>query len=630
MALAGSPAFGQSLASNEVETITVTATRTPQATDKVGSAVTIIDQTQIFARGSIAVSDLLGSVTGVSVSRNGGLGSLTSVRIRGAEADQTLVLIDGIKLNDPASPGGGFDFGNLLVGDVARIEVLRGPQSTLYGSQAIGGVVNVISQTAQTPFAGSLDLEAGDLASARARGAVRGRLGDFSYSGAAGYVTTDGISSAAIGRERDGFEHKSLQGRLAYAFSPALELEARAWWAKGVIGIDGFPPPIYAFTDTNETSETEQAILYAGANLVLLDGRSRTRIGYNRASTDRLSTDPAQKVKATFIALGTNQQLDVQSTLDVTETFQLLAGGEFEASRLRVSAPNDFDPSPSPLRASTRITGLYVQAQIDPTPWLSANLGVRQTTNSRFGDAITLRATFAARFNDGHTIVRGVMATGFKAPTLYQSLSEYGNVALVPEEASSSELGVEQALLSRKIVASLTYFARDTRNQIDFTSCFNDRRAICTNRPFGVYDNIAQTKATGIEAGLDLRPNQSLTVSLGYTALDTTNRSANSANFGKDLARRPRQSGFATLTYNFASGINLSASYTRTGASFNDGGNRQRLAGFDLFSLGASQRIGEQWSIYARIENAGDVVYQTAAGYGSLPRQGFVGLRATF
>jgi vitamin B12 transporter len=623
------PLLAQTLP-DTTETITVTATRTEQSLKKVGSSVTIVSEDQIKASQVIAVSDALATVTGVAISRNGGQGGLTSVRVRGAEADQTLVLIDGIKINDPASPGGGFDFGNLLVGDIDRIEVLRGTQSTLYGSQAIGGVVNVISKTPTGPVSANLDVETGDLASHRARAAVRGKFGAFSYGAGAGYVTTDGVSSAASGQEADGFEHHSLQGRVGYAFGPALDLEARAWWSKGKVGIDGFPPPNFVFSDTLETSTTEQTIFYLGANLVLLDGRSRTRFGLSQASTDRLNEDPTSRVTATFVALGRNEQFDVQTRLDLSPSLQIIAGGEFETSRLRVAAPNVFDPNPAPLRARTQTQGLYVQAQVTPTSWMTATLGVRQTSNARFGDALNAQATFVARFNGDTTSVRVAIANGFKAPTLYQSLSEYGNLELQPEEASSYEFGVEQAFFARKLIGSVTYFARDVVNQIDFASCFGVTRSICTNRPFGVYDNIAAATAEGIEAALDIKPRPNLAISLGYTALDASNQSRGSGNFGKNLARRPRQSDFVSAAYDFAFGLNLSATYTRVGKSFNDGGNRQRLDGYDLISVRASQRINENWSIYARVENATDEFYQSVAGYGGLPRQAFVGLRATF
>jgi vitamin B12 transporter len=325
-----------------------------------------------------------------------------------------------------------------------------------------------------------------------------------------------------------------------------------------------------------------------------------------------------------------NEQVDIQSTLDLSEQFQLIGGFESESARLRTASPNAFDPNPTPLRAKVRTDSVYLQAQATPISWLTATLGVRSTSQSRFGDAVTARATLVARLNEGNTIVRAAFANGFKAPTLFQSFSDFGNARLVPEESASGEIGIEQALFARKVVVAGTYFERDTTNQIDFASCFGVVSPICVNRPFGVYDNIARTKATGFEASLEYRPTNAFSLTAGFTGLTATNVSRGSANFGKRLARRPRESGFITAAYQFDFGLSLQATLTHTGQSFNDGANRTRLAGFDLVSVRASQKISDTWSIYARIENAGDEIYQTAAGYGSPPRQAFVGLRAIF
>ncbi|RYG00989.1 MAG: TonB-dependent receptor, partial [Caulobacteraceae bacterium] len=143
--------------------LVVTANRSPQEAERVGQSVTVLDADAIRASQSIDVSTLLAQTPGVSFSRNGGVGGSTSVRIRGAEGDQTVVVIDGVKLNDPSSPGGGYNFANLLVGDAARIEVLRGPQSILWGSQAIGGVVNIVTAEAQSPFEATLTAEGGSM-----------------------------------------------------------------------------------------------------------------------------------------------------------------------------------------------------------------------------------------------------------------------------------------------------------------------------------------------------------------------------------------------------------------------------------------------------------------------------------
>ena len=161
-------------ADQSLEEVVVVATRLPVPAAKVGNSVSVLQRSEIEASQAVAVSDLLASLPGVGVTRSGGAGGLTGLRIRGAETDHTLVLVDGVQINDPAAPGGGFDFGNLLTGGISRIEVLRGPQSTLYGSQAIGGVVNIVTAEAGGTPGGSMQAEYGSLDSTRFRADVGG------------------------------------------------------------------------------------------------------------------------------------------------------------------------------------------------------------------------------------------------------------------------------------------------------------------------------------------------------------------------------------------------------------------------------------------------------------------------
>ena len=625
-----SPALAQRSADPQNETIIVTATKAPQLAAKIGASISVVSAAQIQQVQAISVVDVLRDVPGVAVSRNGGVGSLTSVRIRGAEADQTVLLIDGVKLNDPSSPGGGYDFGNLLVGDIDRIEVLRGPQSTLYGSQAIGGVINIITAVGDGSLKSSGNFEAGSLKSRRAQVSARGKSGSLRYAASFGHFETDGISAAASGTEADSFVNNAAQARLNFVVNEALDIEARAFWSKSNIGIDGFPAPTYAFADTPERSKTEALILYAGAKMTSLGGRLHTRFGLSHTITDRTSKDPTLSLPVTFIASGSNQRADLQTTFDITSNVQIVAGGEIEEAGLTTLSPSTFDPNPNPLRAKNQLAGVFIQGQATPVSWLTATLGVRWTSNDRFGEALNTRSTLAARFNEGTTIARASIANGFKAPTPFQLFSDYGTQSLRPEEASSFEVGIEQAFWDRRVIAAITYFARDTINQIDFISCFGNPTSICTNRPFGTYDNVAKAKADGIEATLEAKPNENLSFSAGYATLDARNDAAGSANFGRALPRRARETAFATIAYRFEFGLDMSASISRVGDSFNNASNTQRLVGYDLVSLRASQKIGDIWSVYARVENAGDETYQTAGGYGAPPRQAFVGLRAQF
>jgi len=615
------------------DSVVVTATRTPQEVTRVGSSITVLTRADIDRAQSVAVADILSAVPGVGLSRNGGPGGITALRIRGAEADHTVVLIDGVKLNNPSSPGGGFDFANLLVGDLARIEVLRGPQSTLYGSQALGGVVNLISATGDTPLGGSADVEFGELQSWRTRAALRGRQGPLGYQVSAGWFTTTGVSSLDRrlgGAERDGYENTAMQGRVTYAATDAVSLEGRAWWSKGEAGIDGFPPPSYSFADTPEKSVTEELILYAGAGLKLLDGRSRTRLGLSRTRIDRDNLDPTLVVPVTFASRGQNDRVELQSELDLTKTLQLVGGAELETSRLRTASPSPFDPDPAPLRIRNDLNAVYIQAQAMPITGLTATLGIRRSDHDGFGGATNLRATVAATFNDGDTVLRAAAADGFKAPTPYQLFSEYGNAALEPEEAESVELGIEHAALDRRLIGALTWFSRETRNQIDFVSCFNSADAICAGRPYGTYDNVSRARASGLETSLEARPTAGLVLKANFVHLDVRNRSAGSPNSGNRLARRPQYSATVSAAYRFASGLDLSGSYQRVGASFDNAANTVPLAGYDLVALRFSQPLGPVWSVHGRIENATDEVYQTTATYGALPRQAFMGLRASF
>ena len=626
----GSQAMAQPILLTPSDAIIVTATRSNQVARKVGSSVTVVNNQALVAAQTIVVTDILRDVPGVGISRNGGVGSLSTIRIRGAEGDQTVVLIDGIKLNDPSSPGGGFNAGNLLVGDLDRIEILRGPQSTLYGSQALGGVINLITKSGDVPFAASADIEGGGLSTYRARASVRGTAGKLAYAASLSRFTTDGISAFRGGSERDNYENNGAQARLTYSFNDIVSVEGRAWLSQGKGGQDGFAPPTFAFGDTKETFKVDEVILYAGANIVVLDGRWQTKLGATQTTTDRDFLNPTQAPSLTFQARGRNNRFDVQSVLDVTADFQLVGGAEWEEAQLTNLSPSSFAPTATPFVAATKIGAVYLQGQASPTSWLTATAGVRWTRNDRFGDALNARLTLAGNFNDGTTIVRAAIADAFKAPTPYQLFSEYGNSGLVPEEGGSFEIGVEQALFDKKLVLAVTAFERDTSNQIDFVSCFRNTSAICVGRPFGTYNNVARTKADGVEASFEAKPTDKLRISGGYTTLDARNAVIGSANFNRRLARRPDHTGFVTIGYAFDFGLDVSATQSIVGASFDTASNSVRVKGYELLTVRASQKLGPKWTLYGRIENATDETYEVVRNYGALPRQTFVGLRASF
>ncbi len=613
------------------EEVIVTATRTPQLPAAIGASVSVISAAALGLRQAVGVADVLRDQPGVSINRNGGLGGVTSVRIRGAQSDQTVALIDGVKINDPAAPGGGFDFGTLLAGNLDRIEVLRGPQSTLYGSQAIGGVVNLITRQPDGPLRGSADAEIGELQTWRLRAEASGKLEKLGFALGGGRFESKGISAfneRRGGRERDGYVNSAANGRLTYDFTSAVQLDARAWWSRGEVDVDGFAPPTFALGDTPEAQVTEQRIFYAGVTLTALDGRWRNRFAAMRADTDRVSRNSSLSVPVTFDSSGVNERLEWQSTFDLTPHLQLVGGADREDAQLKTGAPSSFNPNPPQARASATLDGMYLQAQATPTDGLTASFGVRRSDDDRFGEAITTRATIAYTPNDGATILRASVGEAFKAPTPFQLFSDFGNVFLRPEQAVAYDVGVEQALLDRALSVGAIYFRREAKDEIDFVSCFGNAAPFCAGRPFGTYNNIAVTFADGWEATARLKAGR-WRAALAYTSLDARNRTPG-ANFAKRLPRQPDGNASLDLGYAFAAGHSLSLGVTEVGKSFDNAANTRLLKGYTLTALRGSWQVTEKIALYGRVENATDESYETASGYGSMQRQAFVGVRTKF
>jgi vitamin B12 transporter len=605
-------------ASSEVDQIVVTAGRAADKLSEVPVSMTIIDAETLRKRQAVVVSDLLSRTPGVTVTRNGGVGGSTQVRIRGAETDQTAVLIDGVKLNDPSSTGGGYNFATLLAGDVSRIEVLRGPQSTLWGSQAIGGVVNLITETPDGPFSGNATLEGGSRATAYARVGV-GAGGDWGgWRFAAGQYTTAGVSNfdeAMGGKEKDGYHNTSVSGRLDLNVTDWASLDVRASYAKGRNEIDGFPAPLFAFADTPEYSRTKEMVGYVGARLSNFDGALKSRLGYAYTQTDRGIYDPSSSVSQTFDSRGTDNSLEYQGTWTINPVWRAVFGAETERSWFRTVAPSTFDPTPPTDRHAANMDSVYGQLQAKPIAGLALTAGVRHDDHDTFGGATTYQAGAAWSPNDGATVLRANYGEGFKAPSLYQLYSDYGNTTLKPEEAKSWDLSVEHSVLEGRLRGSITYFNRDTKNQIDF---------LVSN-----YANTAKAKADGVEVEASYAINSIVTVSGNYTNMDAVNRSPG-PNYGKDLARRAGETANADLAIDLPGGLNGGVSLQYVGHSFDNASNTRRLKSYVLTDVRVAYPINETFEVYGRIENLFDQQYETLYRYGTLGRGAFVGVRARF
>lgn len=612
--------------SSLLDDVVVTANRSAQAADRVGQSVTVLTTADIQSSQTVVVSDLLARTPGMTVSRNGGVGSVTALRIRGAESDQTVAVVDGVKLNDTSGTGGGYNFGNLLIGDVARIEVLRGAQSTLWGSQAIGGVVNIVTAEPTRPFQASLDAEAGSRGTTYLRGSVGGASERATWRLAASRYQTDGFSAFARGTEDDGYENLGLSGRANIRIVEGVSVDLRAVYSDGTVDVDGFPPPLFAFGDTRETSSTKELVTYAGLNFDLFDGRLSNRVAYGYTRTDRQNLNPDQAGSGiTFEAEGLNRRYEYQGLLDVREGWTATFGVEHEDSEF-AAAPD---------AAEVGLDGVYAQLQAEVIDGLTLTGGVRRDEHDTFGGKTLGQVAAAWSLNDGSTVLRASFGQGFKAPSLYQLYSQYGNLTLRPEEADGWDAGVEQHLLDGALILSATYFSRETTNQIDFVSCSGTATPtsapLCFRngvRRFGYYSNIALTEAEGVELAADYAIG-SFSINANYTQTNTENRTPGT-NLGRQLARRPDEAANLTVGHVWPFGLSTSVAVQHVGDSFDNASNATRLEAYTLVDLRASYPVNETLEVYGRIENAGDETYATTANYGVAGRGTFVGVRARF
>ena len=597
----------------------VVAAGVPQSRREVGQAVTVVDRAEIERRQTVSIADLLATTPGITLSRNGPVGGFTALRIRGAEGEQTLTVIDGVRVNDPSSPGGGFDFANLLAGSVDRVEVLRGPNSVPWGSQALGGVVNIVTATPDHDVRGRGNIEYGAHDSVFANAAISGANDHFSGALTAGYLHSDGVSAAAIGTEPDGYRQYGATGRLGFTIADGVGIDLRAYYAHSRLALDGFPPPTFSvFTDDAEYSTTQEVYGYVGAHADLAGGRFRNRVAFTIADINRDNFDPSSGTAAIFIGRGRSQRYEYQGDFKVIDQLRLVAGAEHEDTR--------FDDGFT--FASAGVTSLYGEAIVTPIRQLTLTGGVRHDQHKAYGGHTSFGADAALTLAEGTTI-RASYGEGFKAPTLYQLYGDFGTRSLRPETARNYDVGVEQSFLQRHGTVAVTYFHRDTVNQIDFRSCSladQTNVPICKNRPFGTYDNIARARAQGVEAELTLRPISELTLTANYSYIHAENRAVG-AIFGKDLARRPRQTVNVSLDYKLPFGLSLGGTVSHVSDSFDDAGNTVRLDGYVLAGVRAEMPIGEHFAIYGRVDNLFDERYQTVATYGTLGRAAYGGVR---
>jgi vitamin B12 transporter len=591
------------------DVIVVTASGFEQPRSETGQAIDIVDRERLDQLQSATIGDALQSVPGVTVAARGGLGGQTSAFLRGGNSSQTLVLIDGVRINDLTSPNGAFDFGSLMTGNIGQVEVLRGPNSIIWGSQAIGGVVNIQSLAPVDGFEGRFGAEYGAADTKRVNANIAGTGGLFEGSLGGSYVDAQGISALAGGTERDGFENFAGNGRLKLNISDAFNLDFRGYYNRATVEYDS------AFgigANALPVTQNRQFVGYVGANVVALDGRMQSRIAYTRTDIRRLGTDPVVFSFNNFIVRGSIDRAEYNTAFDVNDALTLTAGLEYE----RTFASTSFEGAAADIARNHVISG-FSQIIVRPVAGLTVTGGVRHDQYRDYGGQTTLGGNIAFTPNDGRTMLRATYGEGFRAPTLSEGQPPYGNPALRPETARNFDLGYEQQILDGKARFFATYFNRRSTDLIAFS--------------FATFqsENIDRVKSTGVEAGFNLNPTDRLDIRASYTLVDAVNRSAG-ANFGNRLALRPQHSGSLTVDWQTPIGLSVGSSVLLIGDSFDDASNSVALDGYALVGLRASLPINDRLELYGRVDNIFDVQYSVVAGYNSFARNAAVGVRAKF
>jgi vitamin B12 transporter len=594
--LAATPALAQ-----DNDDIIVTALGIQQPRDEVGQAVTVIDAKTIETRQNVSIADLIATTPGVRFNRADAVGGVTGISIRGAETTQTLVLLDGVKVNDPSGIGDMYDFGNLLTGNIRRVEILRGSNSVVYGSQAIGGVINIMTGAPAEGFAGTASVDYGYADTLNAKVDVSGASGIASGGAGVAYFRTDSISAAQGGTEKDGYENIATHAKLKLSFADNLSLDLRGYYIHANLDTDVF---FGAPMDTADRSKLDQYVGYAGLNLALLDGKLTQRAAATWFRNDRDYFSPF----GDYGYSGTNLRFEYEGVYQPVDQAKLIFGYEHERPDY------DFTGFGSTESHRANIDSVHALAVVKPFTGLALTGGVRHDDHSQFGGATTLGANANYTPNEGQTNFRASYGEGFKAPSLYQLYDSFsGNSTLNPEQSKSYDIGIDQRLDGNRAILSLTAFQRDIRDQIDFD--FGTSR----------YFNLGRTRAKGVEAMLTLKPVDALTVTAAYSYIDARDRDT-----GSRLPRRPTNAVSVSADYDWSFGLSTGATLTMVSDSFNNATLTQRLDGYALLGVRASFPITQNLEIYGRIDNLFDEEYATVYGYNTYGRSAFGGVRVRF
>jgi vitamin B12 transporter len=593
--------------------VVVTPTRLPTPESEVGSSITVITSEEIERKQERTLPDALKDVPGLNVVQTGGPGGQTAVFLRGANANQTKVFIDGIDATDPAT--GTFNFEHVLTWDIDRVEVVRGPQSGLYGADAIGGVVNIITKKGSGPaqFGGSI--EGGSFGTFNQNGGVRGSLDrlDYYLDFAHFHSTDTPVTPTDLlppGRSAQGnaYDNKTLSARFGAGLADNFDigLVTRYIDTSLLFTGDDFLGP----ESLRSTEDDQQLFTRGTAHLTSFDGVFDQTVGLSYTKFNQRDFDPNPPDAASFFN-GDRLKADWQGNLN-------LMPGQV----LTLRAEHQRDEITSPVAEITDNAAM-IQLQSGLAERFFNAVSVRYDQYDRFGGKTTFRIAPALLIPETGSKLKGSVGTGFKAPTLadlfqnFPSFNFFGNPNLKPETSIGYDLGFEQAVLDKRLRFGATYF----HNNIDNLITINDTGTSL--------QNVGKATTYGVESFVALTPWEPLTLRADYTFLI-----AKDDILDQELLRRPKNKASLDAAWHVTDAAVLSATLLYVGPwrDVSRSGTVTGLTtnGYTLINLAASYDLGNGLTAYARINNLLDRHYQNPTGFLQPGLGVYAGLRVAF
>jgi vitamin B12 transporter len=590
------------------EAVIVSATKIETPVNEIGSSVTLITDDEIERNQWRFLPGALQTVPGLNIVQTGGPGGKTSVFTRGSNSNHTKVLIDGVEANDP-SQDGVFDFGQVLTADLARVEVLRGPQSSLYGSDAIGGVINIETKKGEGPPQFTGMLEGGSLDTFNQSASASGSISRFNYSFNVAHFLVDDTPVTPLdllppGRKRidDSYENTTLSTRLGANLTDAFGLDVAARYVDSTLFFTGDDFSVFPSVPAAKQSEqdAQQVFTRGVAHLTLFDGafKNTLGLGYTNYRTKIQAPNTGFGLPPPNINHGDRIKFDWQGIIAITESHALLLGVEDQNDRLLQS----------PISAENGNVAGFAELQSQIVHDLFAAASVRWDENERFGGKATWRIAPAYIVPVLGTRLKASYGTGFKAPSLTQlfvsfpEFNFFANPNLQPEESEGYDFGFEQPLWQDRIRFGATYFHNEITN------------LILPNATFTSLENIGRATTDGAEVFVSLSLADRFNLRGDYTYTDATDDAT-----GLELLRRPKHRASVSANWLPLNRLSLSATILYVGSQVD--GNRSfsvtrlNTDPYCVVNVAAEYAVGKGSTIFARADNLFDRHYEDPTGF---------------